>query len=87
LVGAIGPEEYNDFVEQDKLLEIKMQAAGPALASFFGFDHSYQTDTDDEYQKYRTKLNRKFSFWDQEKREAHILKLWKTCYNKLWACV
>jgi hypothetical protein len=87
LVGIIGAEEYKYFIEQDKLFHIRLQAGAPGLASFFGFDHSYKTDTDDDYAKYKTRKNRKFATWDEEIREAHILRLWRTCYNKLWACV
>jgi hypothetical protein len=87
LVGVIGNEEYKYFIEQDRMYNLKMQASAPVVASFFGMSHSYKTDTDDEYVKYKTKINRKFALWEEQKREAHVLRLWRTCYNKLWACV
>ena len=46
----------------------------------FGYKYNYETDTDDE-DKYITKNNKKFKRWKRSKREAHILRLWRTLYN------
>lgn len=51
----------------------------------FGYKYNYETDTDDE-DKYITKNNKKFKRWKRSKREAHILRLWRTLYNQALGC-
>ena len=58
--------------------------AKPAV-SLFGFNYDYHTDTDDEH-KYVTALNRKFLKFNKTRKEAYVIKLWRTCHNKAFVC-
>ena len=55
------------------------------IKSFFGFDYSYNTDTDDET-KYHTNKNKRFYKMSAKEREAHIMNLWRSCKNQAYVC-
>jgi hypothetical protein len=46
----------------------------------------YRSDTSDEYFKYSTTINSKFSSMSKKKKRQHILKLYRTLYNKARGC-
>jgi len=55
------------------------------IVSYFGFDYKYESETDFE-EKYITPSNKKFKKWKRIQREAHVLRLWRTLFNKALSC-
>ena len=55
------------------------------IESFFGYDYSYRTHTDDE-NKYKTKKNKRFIKMAPDRRKKYIKVLWRKTYNKALVC-
>ena len=44
--------------------------------------YKYSSDTSREDIKYKNKRNKRFGKLSQQKRKLHILRLWRSAYNK-----
>ena len=69
----------NEPVEHNTSVPIK------PVVSLWGFNYDYHTDTDDEH-KYVSGMNRKFLKFNRTRKEAHVIKLWRTMHNKALVC-
>lgn len=55
------------------------------MESYFGYDYTYRSDTDDE-KKYQTEKNRRFKRYTQERKDRHVFKLWKKVHSLGFVC-
>ena len=82
----VDPKDIQRRAELNKKNQgVPIEGIDKPVSSFFGFDYKYGSDTDEEH-LYITPHNERFKKWKKEKRLAHVLKLWKTLFNKALSC-